>query len=103
MKFVRRTLQLAVAATVVAVVYQEMQKPPEQRTWQGKAFGWVPYDLRYPWGNTTERVRAAYWNPSGERLLTNHVFGIGWGINLPVLCRRARETFSFVKALVTPD
>ncbi len=102
MNFLRRTIQIAVTATVVAVVVQELQKPPEQRTWQGKAFGWVPYDLRYPWIETEARLRAAYWNPGDERLLTGNVFGIGWGINLPVLWRRCQEVLALVKVLLTP-
>ena len=102
MNFLRRTIQIAVTASVVAVVVQELQKPPDQRTWQGKAFGWVPYDLRYPWIDTEARLRAAYWNPADERLLTGNVFGIGWGINIPVLWRRCQEVLAFVKVLLTP-
>jgi hypothetical protein len=103
MRLLRRAFQWAIAVLVVGVVWQEMKKPPETRTWQGKVFGWVPYDLRYPWINTGERLRAAYWNPDDERVLTQRAFGIGWGVNLPALGRRAKETISFIQALIAPS
>ena len=45
----------------------------------------LPYDLRRP---TLARVRQRCWNPGDRRLLTPHVFGAGWTINLYEVLRR---------------
>jgi hypothetical protein len=60
-------------------VLTELRKPRGERTWYGSLAGVVPYDLRVP---TVARVRQRWWNPDDERLLTPHVFGVGWSINL---------------------
>ena len=45
----------------------------------------VPYDLRWPkWDVVKERL----WNPDDPRVLTPHVFGWGWSVNLYALGRR---------------
>jgi hypothetical protein len=61
-----------------------MAKSEEERTWQGRVFGFVPYDFRPP---TWDRLRDAYWNPEDDRLFTDRVFGVGWAVNF----YRARE------------
>jgi hypothetical protein len=63
---------------ITAAVYQELQKPPEERTWHGRVAGFVPYDFRLP---TAERVCEAYWNPDEPRIFTDRVLGIGWAVN----------------------
>ena len=76
---VRRTIRFAALALVVAAVATELSKPEEERTWQGRVAGVVPYDFRPP---TWERIRSAYWNPESDRLFSDRVFGVGWALNL---------------------
>ncbi len=71
-----------------AAVYQELRKPPEQRTWHGKVAGVVPYDFRMP---TFERLRETYWNPESDEIFSERVFGVGWGVNIPVAMRKLSE------------
>ncbi len=68
-----------------AVVVTELRKSPEDRTWNGKLAGVVPYDLRPP---TLERVRSRLWNPDDPHVLVPHVFGVGWTINAAALVKR---------------
>ena len=84
----KQAIKLAVIGVSVAAVYQELKKPPEQRTWHGKVGGFVPYDFRVP---TLERVKNAYWNPDDPTVFTDKVVGVGWAVNIPSL-------YSFLKA-----
>ena len=77
-----RTLALV---AFCAAIYQELRKPEEERTWHGKVAGVVPYDFRVP---TLERLRAAYWDPGSDTIFTEHVWGVGWAVNLPVAMRK---------------
>jgi len=86
---VRRLVRFAVLGLVVAAVATELAKPVEERTWEGKVVGLVPYDFRPP---TLQRIRDAYWNPHSDRLFSDRVFGVGWAVNLhqaKVLMERA--------------
>ena len=74
-----------------AAIYQELKKPPEQRTWHGKVAGSVPYDFRVP---TLERFRQAYWDPDTDRVFSDKVIGIGWAVNIPVAARKISEIVS---------
>jgi len=47
----------------------------------------IPYDWRWP---TPAVIRERFWNPADARILTPHVFGWGWSLNLPSLFRRLR-------------
>lgn len=67
---------------VIAVV-QELRKPADERTWEGKVGGLVPYDFRMP---TKERFQATYWNPDGPFLGTR-VWGVGWAPNFGAVRR----------------
>jgi hypothetical protein len=67
---------------VIAVV-QQMRKPAEERTWNGKVAGLIPYDFRPP---TIERFRETYWNPEGP-VLTSKAWGVGWAPNLGAVKR----------------
>ncbi len=78
MKRFRRFIMGIGMGLVAAAVYQELQKPPEERTWHGQIVGFLPYDFRLP---TLERLRQAYWNPDEPRILTDRVLGVGWAIN----------------------
>ena len=83
-KWFRRLIKMAAIACAIMAVAQEMQKPREERTWNGMVLGFVPYDFRMP---TAERVRAAFWNPEDPRILTPHAFGVGWAVNIPSAVR----------------
>jgi hypothetical protein len=74
---------LLVIIGVVAIV-QELRKPPEMRTWNGKVAGLVPYDFRAP---TMERFRNTYWNPEGP-VVSSRVWGVGWAPNFGAIKRR---------------
>jgi hypothetical protein len=76
---------------VIGALYQELRKPPADRTWHGRVAGVVPYDFRVP---TIERVRAAYWDPSSDTVFSDRVFGVGWAINIPVAARKLNETIT---------
>ena len=80
-----RLIRSLVWLALFGAIYQEMKKPAGERTWHGKVLGVVPYDFRVPdW----RRVRDAYWDPSTDRVFSDHVFGVGWAVNIPVAIRR---------------
>lgn len=80
-----RMLRSLVWLALFGAIYQELKKPPAERTWHGKVLGVVPYDFRVPdW----RRLRDAYWDPSTDRVFNEHVFGVGWAVNIPVAIRR---------------
>ena len=81
-----RILQVTVVALTLAAVFQELEKPKEERHWHGKV-GSIPYDFRLP---TLERFKASYWNPEDHRIFTHEVFGIGWAINFYALLDKLR-------------
>ena len=77
-----RTLMLA---AVAGALYQEMRKPPAERTWNGKLLGVVPYDFRLP---SLQRLRDSYWNAGSSRIFTDRPLGVGWAINIPAVLKR---------------
>jgi hypothetical protein len=83
-----RTIRTLAWIALIAAIYQELKKPPAERTWHGKVAGFVPYDFRIP---TIERIRSAYWDPSSDRIFTDRVIGVGWAVNIPVLMRKLNE------------
>ena len=58
-------------------VNEQLQRPPNERTWQGTVFG-LPYDFRFP---TFEHIRSTLWNKDNPQLLVPKAFGMGWDIN----------------------
>jgi hypothetical protein len=70
---------------VGAAIATELVKPADQRTWQGKIAGFVPYDLRPP---TLARARERLWNPADRHVFVPTVFGVGWTINFGHLLKR---------------
>ena len=78
-KCLRRWAWLVGVVLVGAALYDQLRRPPEERTWHGRVAGVVPYDFRMP---TIERLRDAYWNPQDPYVLTDRVFGVGWAVNL---------------------
>ena len=79
-------LRLVVWSLAIAAVARELRRPPDQRAWHGRVAG-VPYEFRAP---TVERLKRSWWNAADERILTEPVFGVGWGINLLRLARELR-------------
>jgi hypothetical protein len=69
---------------LAASVVQELGRPPAERTWRGRLFGTVPYDLRAP---NPRRIAATLWDPNNPRLVVPTAFGVGWSINLAALPR----------------
>src|SRR5947207_2612516 len=76
---------------LIAAIYQELKKPPEERTWHGKVAGAIPYDFRVP---TIDRIRDAYWDPESDRVFSDKVIGVGWAVNVPTAARRLNEILS---------
>jgi hypothetical protein len=76
---------------LVAAIYQELKKPPQERTWHGRVAGTVPYDFRVP---TLDRFREAYWAPETDRVFSDKVIGVGWAVNIPVAARKVSEILS---------
>jgi hypothetical protein len=62
-----------------AALATELRKPRDERTWEGRIAGLVPYDLRRP---TMARVHERLWNPADRHILVPTVFGVGWTVNL---------------------
>jgi hypothetical protein len=81
------TIRTLAWVALIAAIYQELRKPPAERTWHGKVGGLIPYDFRVP---TIEKIKAAYWDPSSDTIFTEHVFGVGWAVNIPVLIRKTQ-------------
>ena len=87
-------LRMAVFGAVAGALYTELRKPPQQRTWNGKLLGFLPYDFRLP---TLERLRSAYWNPRSPKLFSDRPLGVGWAVNIPTLLRRLGVRQEFTK------
>ena len=87
-------LRTAVMAAVGGAIYTELRKPAEERTWNGKLLGVVPYDFRLP---TLEGLRQAYWNPHSPKVFTARPLGVGWAVNIPTLLRRLGVHREFTK------
>jgi len=97
MKRFRRFMTGLGVGLIAAAVYQELQKPPEERVWHGRVAGLVPYDFRPP---TLERMREAYWNPDEPRIFTDRVLGVGWAINLYSLLQALSELMAKARAAI---
>lgn len=91
MRDLMKAFQTVAWVALVAAIYQELKKPPEQRTWHGKVAGAIPYDFRVP---TIDRVRSAYWDPDSDRVFSDKVVGVGWAVNVPTAARKMSEILS---------
>ena len=87
-------IRMSVLAAVAGALYVELRKPPEQRTWNGKLLGVIPYDFRLP---SLENLRQAYWNPHSPKVFTARPLGVGWAVNIPTLLRRLGVRQEFTK------
>ena len=85
-RFLKRAVEVAVLAITMAAIFQEFEKPEEERKWHGCILK-VPYDFRFP---TLGRIKASYWNPANSHIFTPEVFGVGWAINLHALREKLR-------------
>lgn len=83
-----RAIRTLAWMALVAAIYQELRRPPEERTWHGKVAGAIPYDFRVP---TFDRLRKAYWDPSSDRIFSDKVVGVGWAVNVPTAARKLSE------------
>jgi hypothetical protein len=86
-KLIRTLAWMAFAAAI----YQELRKPADARSWNGKVAGVVPYDFRIP---TIDHLREAYWDPENEQVFSEKVFGVGWAVNIPVAAKKISEIVS---------
>lgn len=91
MKELVKLIRTLAWTALAAAIYQELRKPPEARTWNGKVAGVVPYDFRIP---TLDRLREAYWAPESDQVFSERVFGVGWAVNIPVAARKLSEIVS---------
>jgi hypothetical protein len=80
----RRIVKIVAFALAVAAVVEQLRLPADERTWEGRVAGIVPYDFRVP---TLERARSRWWNPQDERLFVPTIFGVGWTVNVARLVR----------------
>ncbi|MCK0116760.1 DUF5808 domain-containing protein [Isoptericola sp. S6320L] len=80
--------KLVMFALFVAAVTKELQKDPEEREWHGTVAGFVPYEFRIP---TLERVKERVWDPDGAHILSPHVWGVGWTVNVGRVVAVVRE------------
>ena len=71
-------LFLLLLAGIAQAVVEQLRRPSEERTWEGKVAGVVPYDFRPP---TPARLKQAFWAPE-EAFVTPHSPGVGWSVNL---------------------
>ena len=85
-KWLLSLAQVAAVAVTVAAIFQEIEKPVEDRKWYGKV-GFVPYDFRFP---TIERFKERCWNRYDNKIITPEVFGVGWVINFHALLENLR-------------
>ena len=88
LKDVTRLIRILGLALLAMAVFQELQRPPERRSWHGTVLGFIPYDLRFP---SLERFSSRLWNPADPRLFTEHPFGVGWVVNIPTALAIVRE------------
>ncbi len=84
-------IRLVMLALTVAAVVKELRTPAAERTWHGVVAGFVPYDFRVP---TLARFRERVWNPEGEHLISPHVFGVGWTVNVGKVVALVRHKVS---------
>ncbi|HET7035979.1 MAG TPA: DUF5808 domain-containing protein [Thermomicrobiaceae bacterium] len=78
MKHLSKLVGMAAIGLVASAIGQQLQLPPNKRTWTGHILG-IPYDFRPP---SLARVKERWWNPKNPHLLGPRVFGVGWSINL---------------------
>ena len=86
-KWFTRILQATAITLTLVAIFQELEKPKEERKWHGKVAVIFPYDFRLP---TIKRLKESYWNPYESRVFTPPAFGLGWAINFYALLENLR-------------
>ena len=74
------------AGLLAAAVVEELMKSPEERTWEGRIWGLIPYDLRLA---TREGFREAMDRPEEARIV------LGGKLDLPRAAKLARRALRF--------
>ncbi|WP_315093585.1 DUF5808 domain-containing protein [uncultured Cellulomonas sp.] len=87
----QKLVRLLTVALAVAAVVKELRTPEDERTWNGKVVGFVPYDFRLP---TFARFKERMWDPKGDHLISPRVFGVGWTLNAGRVVELARQRVS---------
>ena len=87
----QKVVRLVTVALAVAAVVKELRTPPDEREWNGKVAGFVPYDFRVP---TFERFKERMWDPQGAHLVSPRVFGVGWTLNAGRVVELVRQRVS---------
>ena len=85
-KWLEMTVEAAAITIALVAVFQELEKPPEERQWTGSV-GPVPYDFRIP---TISRIKETFWNEYDSRIIMPNVFGVGWTVNFFALLEKCR-------------
>ncbi len=88
MKGLRKLIKWTGIVLACVAIVEQLQRPADERTWEGTVVGFVPYDFRMP---TVERARSRWWNPDESRLFVPQVFGVGWTINFARLVALVRD------------
>ena len=86
-KSIRRMAKLAAVAATIAAIREQLQRDDENRDWNGKVAGFVPYDFRVP---TVAKVKERLWDPTGP-MISPQVFGVGWTVNVGRLLEAAKQ------------
>jgi Family of unknown function (DUF5808) len=89
----RQLARLISFAMLISAIGQELLKPAEERTWQGRVWRVVPYDFRPP---TWARLRDTLWAPENPQIFTPRVFGVGWSVNLG-------RVYAVLTSIIRPD
>ncbi len=79
MRVLKRLRLLAMLFSGAAVIYA-LNTEQSHGTFLG-----VPFDFRLP---TVRRIKKRWWNTEDSRILTPHVFGVGWSLNLYEVSKR---------------
>jgi hypothetical protein len=78
------------AGLTAAAISKELEKAPEQRTWQGTVAG-VPYDLRPA---SVSNILRDFWNPESDKIFNPRAFGLGWSVNIAAVKRKIDDVIA---------
>jgi hypothetical protein len=84
----QKLIRLIGLALAVAAVVKELRMPAEEREWNGRVAGFVPYDFRVP---TIARFKERMWDPESAHVIGPRVFGVGWTVNAGRLVELVRQ------------
>ena len=76
-RLIKTLISVGSATLITMAVKEQLNLPPEQRTWQGKVLG-IPYDFRIP---NRESIRHSFWNSETSQVIVPRPFGMGWTVN----------------------